>query len=154
MLIKINELEERLLETQLQLERVSNEKLTHMLSIQKCPTDETGVGYVPTSDTPSTSKTIFVKPVIPDTPPPKVDKGKAIMETGVRFIPQPPTKLPLAMLPIRRKLLTCHHCDEPGHIKPNCPHRQVQRKENWQAPKTSMCHQCGVSSHVNQGVLH
>jgi hypothetical protein len=33
MLIKINDLEERLLETQLQLERVSDEKLTDMLSI-------------------------------------------------------------------------------------------------------------------------
>jgi len=33
MLIKINDLEERLLETQLQLERISDEKLTHMLSI-------------------------------------------------------------------------------------------------------------------------
>jgi len=56
-LIKINDLEERLLETQLQLERVFDEKLTHMLSIQKCPTDKIGLGYVPpyTSDTPSTS---------------------------------------------------------------------------------------------------
>jgi hypothetical protein len=33
MLIKINDLEERLLETQLQLERVSDKKLTRMLSI-------------------------------------------------------------------------------------------------------------------------
>jgi hypothetical protein len=41
MLIKINNLEERLLETQLQLERVSDEKLIHMLSIQMCPTDKT-----------------------------------------------------------------------------------------------------------------
>jgi hypothetical protein len=80
MLIKINDLEERLLETQLQLERVSDEKLTHMRSIQKCPTDKTELGYVSTSNTPSTSKTIFVKPVMSDTPPPKVDKGKAIME--------------------------------------------------------------------------
>jgi hypothetical protein len=57
MLIKINDSEERLLETQLQLERVSNEKLIHMLSIQKCPTDKTGLGSVSpsTSDTPSTS---------------------------------------------------------------------------------------------------
>jgi hypothetical protein len=38
MLIKINNLEERLLETQLQLERVSDEKLFHMLSIQNCLT--------------------------------------------------------------------------------------------------------------------
>jgi hypothetical protein len=33
MLIKINDLEEKLFETQLQLERVTDEKLTHMLSI-------------------------------------------------------------------------------------------------------------------------
>jgi len=68
MLIKINDLEERLLETQLQLEKVSDEKLTHMLSIHKCPNDKTGLGYVPTSifDTPSTSKTIFVRPVFPN----------------------------------------------------------------------------------------
>jgi hypothetical protein len=60
MLIKINDLEERLLETQLQLERVTNEKLTHMLSIQKSPTDKTRLGYVaPPSDIPSTSRTIF-----------------------------------------------------------------------------------------------
>jgi predicted nucleic acid-binding Zn-ribbon protein len=56
-LIKINDLEERLLETKLQLERVSDEKLIHMLSIQKCPTDKTGLEYVSpsTSDTPFTS---------------------------------------------------------------------------------------------------
>jgi predicted nucleic acid-binding Zn-ribbon protein len=33
LLLKIQDLEEKLLETQLQLERVTNEKLTHMLSI-------------------------------------------------------------------------------------------------------------------------
>jgi hypothetical protein len=110
MLIKINDLEERLLETQLQLERVSDEKLTHMLSIQKCPTNKTRLGYVPTSisDTSSTSKTIFV------------DKGKAVMEGKVLIISQSITKLP-----IRRKPLTCHHCGELGHIRPNCPHQQV-----------------------------
>jgi hypothetical protein len=29
----------------LQLETVSNEKLIHMLSIQKCPTNKTGLRY-------------------------------------------------------------------------------------------------------------
>jgi hypothetical protein len=88
-LIKINVLEERLLETQLQLERVSDEKLTHMVSIQKCPTDKTGLGYVPpfTSDTPSTSQTVFVKPIIPESPPSCVDKGKTAMEGEVLIIP-------------------------------------------------------------------
>jgi hypothetical protein len=74
-LIKISDLEERLLETQLQLERVLDEKIT-----QKCPTDKTKLGYVPTSDTPCTSKTIFLRPVIPESRPPRMDKGKAVME--------------------------------------------------------------------------
>jgi hypothetical protein len=49
LLLKIQDLEEKLLETQLQLERVTDEKLTHMLSIQKSPTDKTRLGYVASS---------------------------------------------------------------------------------------------------------
>jgi len=63
LLLRIQELKEKLLETQLQLERVTDEKLTHMLFIQKSPNDKTGLGYVaPSSDAPSTLKTVFVKP--------------------------------------------------------------------------------------------
>jgi predicted HTH transcriptional regulator len=59
LLLKIQDLEKKLLETQLQLERVTNEKLTHMLSIQKSSIDKTGLGYVSsTSDIPLTSKTV------------------------------------------------------------------------------------------------
>jgi len=77
LLQKIQELEEKLLETQLQLERVTDEKLTHMLSIQKSPTDKTGLRYVaPPTDTPSTSKIVFVKPAVPEPPPITEDKGK------------------------------------------------------------------------------
>jgi len=40
-----------------------------MLSIQKSPTDKTGLGYVaPPSDTPSTSRTVFVKHAVPEPP--------------------------------------------------------------------------------------
>jgi hypothetical protein len=70
LLLKIQDLEEKLLETQLQLERVTEEKLTHMISIQKCPIDKTRLGYVAsTSDIPSTSKTVFVKPTVLEPPP-------------------------------------------------------------------------------------
>jgi hypothetical protein len=72
-----------------------------------------------------------------------MDKGKTVMEGKAPVIPQSQAKLP-----IRRKPPTCHHCGVLGDIRPKCPHRQVQRKTNWQAPKTPMCHQCGVSSHV------
>jgi predicted nucleic acid-binding Zn-ribbon protein len=46
LLHRIQELEEKLLKTQLQLERVTDEKLTCMLSIQKSLTDKTDLGYV------------------------------------------------------------------------------------------------------------
>jgi hypothetical protein len=75
--LKIQGIEEKLLETQLRLERVTDEKLTHMLSIQKSPTDKTGLRYVaPPSDIPSTFKTVFVKPTVPEPPPTVEDKGK------------------------------------------------------------------------------
>jgi hypothetical protein len=75
-LLKIQGLEEKLLKTQLQLERVTDEKLIHILSIQKSPTYKTGLGYVaPPSDIPSTSRTVFVKPTVPEPPPTVEDKG-------------------------------------------------------------------------------
>jgi hypothetical protein len=77
LLLRIQELEEKLLETQLQLERVIDEKLTRMLSIQKSPTDKTGLGYVaPPTDIPSTFKIVFVKPAVPEPPLIAEDKGK------------------------------------------------------------------------------
>jgi hypothetical protein len=72
------------LETQLQLERVTDEKLTHMLSIQKSPTDKTGLGYVaPPFNIPSTSRTVFVKATVPKPPPTVVDKGKDIINGDI-----------------------------------------------------------------------
>jgi seryl-tRNA synthetase len=96
LLLRIQELEEKLLETQLQLERVTDEKLTRMLSIQKSPTDKTGLGYV----APSTSKTVFVKPTVPEPPPTVEDKGKDKVNDDV-----PGTQKPHS---IRRPPI-CHH---------------------------------------------
>jgi hypothetical protein len=87
MLIKITDLEGKLLEAQLQIERLTDEKLTHMLSVQKSPTDKTGLRYVAsTSDIPSTSKTAFVKPTVPELPPACMDKGKAVIGGDVPAI--------------------------------------------------------------------
>jgi hypothetical protein len=77
LLHKVQELEEKLQETKLHLERVTDEKLTRMLSIQKSPNDKTGLGYVAfSSDVPSSSKTVFVKPTVPELPPAVEDKQK------------------------------------------------------------------------------
>jgi hypothetical protein len=119
LLLKIQELEEKLLETQLQLERVTDEKLTHMLSIQKSPTDKTGLGYVaPLTNTPSTSKTVFVKPVVLEPPLITEDKKKEKINDDV-----PGTQKPLS---IRRSLI-CHHCGLSGHVRPQCSLFKAQK---------------------------
>jgi hypothetical protein len=105
LLLKIQNLEEMLLETHLQLERVTDEKLTHMLLIQKSPIDKTGLGYVaPPSEIPSTSRIVFVKPIV-------VDKGKDIINGDVPVTQKLPT--------IRRPPI-CHLCDLSGHVRPQC----------------------------------
>jgi hypothetical protein len=62
------------------LERVTDEKLTHMLSIQKCPTGKTRLGYiVSSSDIPSTSRTVFVEPTVPEPLTTIRDKRKEVI---------------------------------------------------------------------------
>jgi hypothetical protein len=66
------------------LERVTDEKLTHMLSIQKSPTNKIGLWFVvSSSDIPSTSRTIFVKPIIHEPPSIGLDKGKELIDGDV-----------------------------------------------------------------------
>lgn len=112
MLLKIQELEEKLLETQLQLERVIDENLTRMLSIQKSPHDKTGLGYVASSsDVPSSSKTVFVPPTIPELPLAIEDKHKEKVIDDVPGTQQPHS--------IKRPLI-CQYCGLSGHIRPQC----------------------------------
>jgi len=125
LLLKIQGLEEKLLETQLQLERVTDEKLTHMLSIQKSPTDKTVLGYVaPPSDIPSTSRTVFIKPTVPEPLATVVDKGKDKINGDLLVTHKLPT--------IRRSPI-CHHCGLSGHVPPRCSllkaHRAKVKKE-------------------------
>jgi len=119
LLLRIQELEEKLLETQLQLDRVTDEKLTRMLSIQKSPTDKTGLGYVaPSSDAPSTSNTVFLKPTVPEPPPTPEEKGKDKVNDDV-----PGTQKPHS-IKISPK---CHHCGLSGHVRPQCSLLKAQK---------------------------
>jgi hypothetical protein len=119
LLLRIQELEEKVLETQLQLERVTDEKLTCMMSIQKSPTDKTGLGYVaPSSDAPSTSKTVFVKPAVPEPPPTVEDKGKDKVNNDVPGAQKPHS--------IRRPPI-CHHCGLSGYVRPQCSLLKAQK---------------------------
>jgi hypothetical protein len=119
LLLKVQELEEKLLEIQLHLERVTDEKLTHMLSIQKSPTDKTGLGYVaPSSDAPSSSKNVFVKPIVLEPPLTVEDKEKDKVNDDV-----PGTQKPHS---IRRPPI-CHHCGLSGHVRPQCSLLKAQK---------------------------
>jgi hypothetical protein len=81
-----------------------------------------------------------LKPVIPESPPSSVDKGKIVIDGEVPVIPQR-----LAKLPIRRKPPTCHHCGEPRHIRPKSHIGKLRGRKSGRLLKTPMCHQCGVS---------
>jgi hypothetical protein len=130
LLLRIQELEEKLLETQLQLERVTDEKLTCMLSIQKSSTDKIGLGYVaPSSDVPSISKTVFVKLVVPEPPPTAEDKGKDKIIGDGQGTQKPPS--------IRRSSI-CHHCGLSGHVHPQCSLLKEQKaKAKKEVPRQS-----------------
>jgi len=119
LLFKVQELEEKLLETQLQLERVTDEKLTRMMSIQKSPNDKTGFGYVASSsNVPSSSKTVFVKPTVPELPPAVEDKQKEKVNDDFLGTQQPHS--------IRRPPI-CHHCCLSGHVRPQCSLLKAQK---------------------------
>jgi hypothetical protein len=86
--------------------------LTHVLSVQKIPTDNTGLGFVAsTSNIPSTSKTIFVKPTVPKPPPACMDKGKVVIGGDVLVAAEP-----TQMLRTKREPPRYYHCGLNGHI--------------------------------------
>jgi hypothetical protein len=113
------------------LERVTDEKLTHMLSIQKCPSDKTGLEYVAsTYDIPSTSKTVFVKPTVPEPPTAYMDKGKATIGRDVPAVVEP-TQIPLT----KKEPPICHHCGLSGHIQPKCRLLHAQKLKVKKEPR-------------------
>jgi hypothetical protein len=114
------------------LERFTDEKLTHMLSIQKSPIDKTGLGYVASSsDIPSTSRTIFVKPTVPEPPSADLDKGKEVIDGNV-----PASAKAIQKPPIIRRPPICHQCGLSGHIQPQCSLLKAQRsKVKKEAPR-------------------
>jgi hypothetical protein len=83
-----------------------------MLSIQKSPNDKTSLGYVALFyDIPSSSKTVFVPPTVPEFPPVIEEKHKEKVNDDVPSTQQPHS--------IRRPPI-CHHCGLSGHVQPQC----------------------------------
>jgi hypothetical protein len=108
-------LEDELVSAQLQLERITDNKLIQMLFEEKCSSDKIGLGYIASgTDIASTSKTMFVKPTVTEPQIACEDKGKGtiggVAKISEEFVKKSPTK---------RSLPTCHHCGISGHIRPN-----------------------------------
>jgi hypothetical protein len=95
------------------------------MSIQKNPTDKTGLGYVvSSSDIPSTSRIVFVKPTVPETSTTVRDKRKEVIGGDISATTKATQKLPT----IRRPLI-CHHCGLSGYIRPQCSLLKAQRSQ-------------------------
>jgi hypothetical protein len=100
-----------------------------MLSIQKSPTDKSGLGYVaPPYDIPSTSRTVFVKPAVPEPPPIVEDKGKDKINGDVPSTQKPPTI---------RKSPICHHCGQRVCPTPVLPPQSSKSKGQEKSSQTS-----------------
>lgn len=123
LLEKIKGLEEELLKVQLQLEKITDNRLAQMLIGQKRSHDKTSLGFSAfmsdLTNTPS-SKIVFVKSQDPEPQETCEDKGKAVIvsrvDANVKTV-EPKFKHSKT----RRIQLTCHHCGDMGHIRPHCP---------------------------------
>jgi hypothetical protein len=77
------------------------------------------LGYVASSsDVPSSSKTVFVPPTVPEPPPAIEDKHKEKVNDDVLGTQQPHS--------IRRPPI-CHHCGLSGHVRPQCSLLKAQK---------------------------
>jgi hypothetical protein len=169
LLQKITNLEDKLMDAQLQLEKFSNNKIAQLLTGQKCSSDKTGLGYVATdsSNIASTSRTVFFKPSGSEL---QNDKSKAIVVSCENDNTTPAK----SKHSTERSLPTCHHCGIVGHIRPNCGQLKFSRTWNKKnAPKKEkdveehsktkyipphrrqfiqkfvpICHHCGLSDHI------
>jgi len=175
LLQKITDLEDKLMDAQLQLEKFSDNKIAQMLTGQKCSSNKTGLRYVATdsSNIASTSRTAFLKPSGSE---PQNDKGKAIVVSCENDNITPAK----SKHSIERSLPTCHHRGIVGHIRPNCGQLKFRRTWNEKnAPKKEkdveehsktkyvpphrrqliqkfvlICHHCGLNGHIRPKCPH
>ena len=123
LLDKVKNLELELSIAREKINRSTSSKLDHMLSVQKSPLDNIGLGFVDSisvSETPSTNFVSFSEP-------PKSEIIKLVEVTS------PPMKIRIDLKDSKpknpnlskdrlhdRPLWVCHFCGKAGHICPNC----------------------------------
>ena len=130
LLDKIKNLELELSVAREQIDRSASSKLDHILSVQKSPSEKTGLGFVESISVSAPHSTNFVpssssEPLVSEVFKPSVSEAKPIKMT-------PPRKIrvdlheskPKAPNPPKGKddkpAWICHFCGKSRHIHPNC----------------------------------
>ena len=131
LLDKIKNLELELSVAREQTDRSTSSKLDHMLSVQKSPSDKTGLGFVESISMPKTHFTNFVlsfeAPVSEVVKPVEVSPPRKIridLQESKTKIPNPKGKLH------DRPAWICHFCGKSGHICPNYFKLQAAKRTN------------------------
>ena len=101
-----------------------------MLSVQKSPSDKTGLGFVESISMPEPHSTNFVpssEPPVSEVVKPFVSEAtKSVEVTPLRKIrvdlkeSKPKTSNPPKDKLHDRPMWVCHFCGKSGHIRPNC----------------------------------
>ena len=116
-----------------QIDRSVSSKLDHMLSIQKSPSNKTGLGFVESIFVPAPH---FINFVPSSSSKPSMSKAKSVEVTPPRKIKVDLQKSkPKAHNPPKGKLhdklaWVFHFCGKSGHIHPNCFKLQVAKRAN------------------------
>ena len=141
LLDKVKNLELELSVAREQTDRSASSKLDHILSVQKSPSDKTGLGFVEsisvsephsTNFVPSSSSEPFVseavKPSVSETKPIEVTPPRKIRVNLHESKPKAPN-LPKGKTHDKPAWI-CHFCGKSGHIRPNCYKLQATKKAN------------------------
>ena len=130
-----------------QTNRSASSKPDHMLSVQKSPSDKTGLGFVKSISVSTPHSTNFIpssssEPLVSEVVKPFVSEAESKEVT-------PPRKIrvdlheskPKALNPPKGKIhdkpaWVCHFCRKSGHIRPNCYKLQAAKRAN--KPKVPM----------------
>ena len=123
-----------------QTDRSASSKLDHILSVQKSPSDKTGLGFVESINVSTPNSTIFV---------PSSSSKPPVSEVVKPLEVTPPRKIRVDLKESKPKQTTLskdkshdkpawvyHFCGKFGHIRPNCYKLQAAKRAN--KPKVLM----------------
>ena len=135
---KVKNLEHELSVAREQSNRSASSKFDHMLSVQKSPSDKTGLGFVESINVSAPNSIIFVPSSSSECP-----VSENVSEVVKPLEVTPPRKIMVDLKESKSKQSTpskdksndkpawvCHFCRKSGHIHPNCYKLQAAKRAN------------------------